>query len=156
MAYMKVVERGLPDKYKDSTTYRDLCSYCLNPEKSVYTGTKNLQSAETASEEMEAIAKQFKKEFGKRISHIILSFHGSELKSASTAAEIAEMCARYYAARYQIIWSVQIDPQVHIHMILNRISFIDGKKYPDRYADRHGFWQHVHQVLTLYGIQLWK
>lgn len=156
MAYIKVVERGQAHKYKDNGTYQDLIQYCCNPLKAVAVGVVNLQSAETAAAEMEYTAQKFKKAFGKRISHIIISFSRQEVKSVSAAEQIARACAQYYAGSYQILYCVHMTSNLHIHMIVNRVSFIDGKKYPDRYEDRSNFWFYVHRVLDRCGIRLWK
>mgnify|MGYP000414122011 CR=1 FL=1 len=58
--------------------------------------------------------------------------------------------------RYQVAYYIHWEPNPHIHMIVNRVSFVDGKKYPDRFADRQAFWQHVRYVLNGYGIFLCK
>lgn len=156
MAYMKVAERGKGYKYKDDDTYQDVIQYCCNPLKMVSFGLVNLQSLETAPAEMEHTAQKFKKAFGKRISHIIITFGPQEARSIFTVEQIAKRCAQYYAGRYQVFYCVHRTSTIHIHMILNRVSFIDGKKYPDRYEDRWGFWCHLHRVLDDYGIWLWK
>lgn len=156
MAYMKVVERGRSYKYKDDDTYEDLIQYCCNPMKMFSFGLVNLQSLETAPNEMEYTAQKFKKTFGKKISHIIITFSPQEVRSISTVEQIARACAQYYAARYQVFYCVHRTSTVHIHMIINRVSFIDGRKFPDKYEDRWSFWSHVHRVLNDYGIRLWK
>ena len=69
---------------------------------------------------------------------------------------IAEACGRFFADRYQVAYYIHWEPNPHIHMIVNRVSFVDGKKYPDRFADRQAFWQHVRYALNGYGIFLCK
>lgn len=156
MAYIKVVERTQSHKYRDDNTYDDLIHYCSNPAKMASYGLINLHSIETAPSEMEMIAQTFKKTFGKRISHTIISFSKQEVSTISLAENIAAVCASYYANRYQVFYCVHMEPNPHIHMIMNRVSFVDGMKYPDKYADRSSFWQHVRYVLNGYGIFLWK
>lgn len=156
MAYIKVVERSQPHKYRDNSTYHDLIHYCCDPTKAAAVGLINLQSIDTASAEMEFVAQKFKKEFGKKISHTIIEFNKQEVPSVSIAERIASACAQYYAASYQVFYCVHMEPNPHIHMIINRVSFVDGKKYPDKFADREGFWRHVRYILNEYGIFLWK
>ena len=72
MAYIKVVERGQSDKYKDDDTYQDLIHYCCDPSKATYIGLVNLRSVETAPMEMEAVARRFKKHMGKRSATLFL------------------------------------------------------------------------------------
>lgn len=156
MAYLKIVERSQTHKYRDDDAYSDLIRYCCDPMKMVAAGVLNLESVETAAAEMELTAQQFKKGFGKRISHIIIAFCKKETQSIAALNDIAKACALYYADKYQVLYCVHMEPNPHIHMIVNRVSFVDGKKYPDKYADRHGFWQHAYCVLNEYNIQLWK
>jgi len=153
---MKIVERGKNYKYKDNEAYRDLICYCCNPLKAAHIGTVNLKSIETAAVEMEAVTQRFHKEFGKRLSHIIISFSPQEVQTVSKVEWIARACAQYYGDRYQVLYCVHATSNIHIHMIVNRVSFVDGRKYPDKYEDRQAFWCHVHHVLRDYGIQLWK
>lgn len=156
MAYMKVVERNQSHKYKDNNSYRDLIQYCCNPAKAIHTGKINLQSIETAPEEMEQAARLFKKEFGKRISHIILAFRPGEAASMALVKQIADQCLQYYYSQYQAIYAIHKDPALHIHIIMNRVSLLDGKKYPDRYEDRYRLWAYIRNVMKQHGIQLWK
>ena len=159
MAYMKIVERGNENKYTDLDAYYDLISYwSCDPLKVVATGFANVTSIEQAAEEMEQVTRRFKKAYGKKVSHIIITFAPEELKYRSNESIqwIAEACMRYYADRYQVVYGIHNYPRPHIHMIFNRISFLDGKKYPDRYEDRDRFWVHVYRVLANYNIRLWK
>ena len=156
MAYMKVVERRQPYKYKDNDSYRDLIQYCCNPAKAIQIGWINLQSINTAPEEMEQTAQLFKKEFGKRISHIILAFKPGEVNSLTLAKQIADQCLQYYSAQYQAIYAIHKEPSLHIHIIMNRVSICNGKKYPDRYEDRYKLWAYIRSILKYHNIQLWK
>ena len=156
MAYIKFVERTLPYKYKDNSTYEDLLRYCGNPEKAVAAGVFRLESLTTAATEMQCIAQQFHKDYGTRIQHIIIAFTKRETHTLSMVQFIADACGRFFADRYQVAYYIHWEPNPHIHMIVNRASFVDGKKYPDRFADRQAFWQHVRYVLNGYGIFLCK
>lgn len=156
MAYMKVVERNQSHKYKDNDSYRDLIQYCCNPAKVIHVGWINLQSIDTAPEEMKQTARRFKKEFGKRISHIILAFKPGEAPSLDHVIQIADQCLQYYSSRYQAIYAIHREPSLHIHIIMNRISIFDGKKYPDRYEDRYKLWAYIRNIMRCHDIQLWK
>ena len=156
MAYIKFAERASSYKYKDETTYKDLLRYCSNPEKSVAAGTFHLKSLATAAAEMQYTAQQFHKDYGTRIQHIIIAFAKKETPTLSMVQFIADACGRFFADRYQVVYCIHWEPNPHIHMIVNRVSFVDGKKYLDRFADRQAFWQHVRYVLNGYGIFLCK
>lgn len=159
MAYIKVVERGKEGKYSDSESYHDLIHYCcLDSNKVVCNGCANIKSLDFAADEMAEVTRAAHKEFGKRISHTIIIFSPNELKHVSIDSlnRIAQRCMEYFSLRYQIVYGIHDKPVAHIHMVMNRVSFVDGKKYPDRYQDRQCFWTHVQDVLFDYDIRLWK
>lgn len=159
MAYMKVIERGKEDKYSDLDSYHDLIHYCcFDSSKVVCTGYVNISSLSSAANEMAEVARTAHKEFGKRITHTIITFSPDELKhiSMDSLNRIAQRCLEHYSSRYQVVYGIHGTPVAHIHMVMNRVSFVDGKKYPDRYQDRICFWQHVQDILFDYNIRLWK
>lgn len=157
MAYMKNVGNGKTDKYKDLHTYADVITYCCNPQKAYAIGFANVSSAQTAASEMEAVAAQGRQSSGRKICHIIVSFAPEELRhcSANTINYIAQRCMQYFSSRYQVLYVVHDYPRPHIHLVVNRVSFVDGKRYLDRYEDREKFWVFLHGLLSNYGIRLW-
>ena len=44
MAYIKFIGLGAPDKYKDSTAFSDIISYCCQPSKAIHIGLSHLSS----------------------------------------------------------------------------------------------------------------
>lgn len=157
MAYMKNVGKSRTDKYKDLDTYRDVIAYCCNPQKTYRIGFANVSSVQTAADEMELAASKGRKSSGKKICHIVVSFAPEELRyhSINTIDYIAQRCMRYFASRYQVLYAIHDYPHPHIHLVVNRVSFVDGKRYLDRYEDRERFWVFLHGILSNYGIRLW-
>lgn len=158
MAYLKFVGRADANKYKDSDSFHDLIAYITDPVKAVVVGTANLNSVETAAHEMETVAACGRKSSGKKLCHIVIAFSPEELRahSRNMVDEIARQCLQYFANRYQVVYSVHAYPQEHIHIVVNRVSPIDFRRYPDRYEDREKFWQFLWQILFHYNIRLWK
>ncbi len=87
-------------------------------------------SVNTAYEEMALTKKFFHKEDKTLGYHIIQSFKGNEV-SARTANQIGkELAEELWGDKYQVIICTHINKEnVHNHLILNSVSFIDGKKY---------------------------
>jgi hypothetical protein len=87
-------------------------------------------SLNTAYEEMELTKKFFHKEDKSLGYHIIQSFKGNEV-SPKTANQIGkELAEELWGDKYQIIICTHINKEnVNNHLILNSVSFIDGKKY---------------------------
>lgn len=87
-------------------------------------------SVNTAYEEMALTKKFFHKEDKTLGYHIIQSFKGNEV-SPKTANQIGkELAEELWGDKYQVVICTHINKKnVHNHLILNSVSFIDGKKY---------------------------
>ena len=87
-------------------------------------------SVDTAYEEMALTKKFFHKEDKTLGYHIIQSFKGNEV-SPSMANQIGiELAQELWGDKYHIIVCTHINKEnIHNHLILNSVSFIDGKKY---------------------------
>ena len=85
---------------------------------------------ENAYEEMMLIKKNFHKENGRLGYHFIQSFKGKEV-SAKECNDIGmELAQSLWGDKYQVLICTHIDKDnVHNHIILNSVSFIDGSKY---------------------------
>ena len=87
-------------------------------------------SVETAYEEMALTKKFFHKEDKTLGYHIIQSFKGNEV-SPKLANQIGkELAEELWRDKYQVVICTHINKEnVHNHMIVNSVSFIDGIKY---------------------------
>ena len=87
-------------------------------------------SVETAYEEMALTKKSFHKEDKTLGYHIIQSFKGNEV-SPKLANQIGiELAEELWGNKYQVVICTHINKEnVHNHMIVNSVSFIDGIKY---------------------------
>ena len=87
-------------------------------------------SVETAYEEMALTKKFFHKEDDILVYHIIQSFKGNEV-SPKLANQIGkELAEELWGDKYQVVICTHINKEnVHNHMIVNSVSFIDGIKY---------------------------
>ncbi len=80
--------------------------------------------------EMMLVKKNFHKEDGRLGYHFIQSFKGKEV-SAEECNDIGmELANSLWGDKYQVLVCTHIDKDnVHNHIILNSVSFIDGSKY---------------------------
>ena len=87
-------------------------------------------SVDTAYEEMALTKKFFHKEDKTLGYHIIQSFKGNEV-SPERANQIGkELAEELWGNKYQVVICTHINKEnIHNHLILNSVSFIDGKKY---------------------------
>ncbi len=93
-------------------------------------------TAKNTYNDMMLVKKSFHKETGRLGYHIIQSFEGKEV-SPAIANEIGEqLVEELFGDKYQAIICTHTNKfNVHNHIILNSVSFIDGKKYHNSNAD---------------------
>lgn len=157
MAQLKFIERDKNGRRIIHPSYHDLIySCCFASNKAIHTGQANIRSLLFASCEMEQVVRAARNETFNYVSHMLITFSPDDAKDISmgTLDHIAQLCINYYAPRYQLVYGIHNTSMPHIHIIMNRISFIDGTLYLNEYQDQHGFRDHVQQVLSNYNIQL--
>ena len=107
-------------------------NYAMNGEK-----TENgiLVSAinclpETAYSQMMLTKKAFHREDGRLGYHIIQSFNGNEISPDKCNKIGLELAKELWGDKYQVIVCTHTNKQnIHNHIVLNSVSFIDGSKY---------------------------
>ncbi len=107
-------------------------NYAMNGEK-----TENgiLVSAinclpQTAYSQMMLTKKTFHKEDGRLGYHIIQSFNGDEISPDKCNKIGLELAQQLWGDKYQVIVCTHTNKKnVHNHIVLNSVSFIDGRKY---------------------------
>ena len=93
-------------------------------------------NVDTAYEEMALTKKFFHKE-GKTLGyHIIQSFKGNEVPSEKANQIGRKLAEELWGDKYQIVICTHINKEnVHNHIIMNSVSFVDGKKYHNSNAE---------------------
>ena len=87
-------------------------------------------SVENSYEEMALTKKFFHKEDKTLGYHIIQSFKGNEVSPQKANQIGKELAEELWGDKFQVVICTHINKEnVHNHMILNSVSFIDGKKY---------------------------
>ena len=87
-------------------------------------------SVDTAYEEMALTKKFFHKEDNILGYHIIQSFKGNEVSPKLSNQIGKELAEELWGDKYQVVICTHINKEnVHNHIILNSVSFIDGYKY---------------------------
>ena len=150
MATYKVTGIGEHRKFFDDNSYIDCINYIFNPQKAAYIGGCNVSSAQMAALEMEQTAIAFNKNSGKRIRHSIVSFTQQEHITPEQANSYAQKIIQHYAREYQIVYAVHTNTdEVHIHLAMNQISYLDGHRYEGKKKDYYDFLQHIRCVTHL-------
>lgn len=150
MATYKVIGLGQPGKFFDVNSYQDAISYITNPSKAAYIGGAGITSIDSAAKEMAQIANIFGKTSGKKLRHSVLSFGENEAVTPKMADSYAREIIQYYAPEYQIVYAVHENTDdLHIHFVMNHISFVDGHRYAGKKQDYYAFQRHMKQVTHL-------
>ena len=150
MATYKVTGIGEHQKFFDDNSYQDCIRYIFNPQKATYIGGCSISSAQMAATEMEQTAVFFGKNSGKRVRHSIVSFDQREHITPEQANICAQKIIQHYAHEYQIVYAVHTNTnEVHIHLIMNQISYLDGHRYGGKKKDYYDFMRHIRCVTHL-------
>ncbi len=107
-------------------------NYAMNGEKTengIFVSAVNCLP-ETAYSQMMLTKKAFHKEDGRLGYHIIQSFNGNEISPEKCNKIGVELAQQLWGDKYQVLVCTHINKKnVHNHIVLNSVSFIDGSKY---------------------------
>ena len=117
----------------EKTTLDAGITYATNPEKTeqhFFTSVLNCESCETAYVEMQATKRRFGKLGGVVGYHFIQSFAPGEVTPEQAHRIGVEFAERLFCKRYEAVIGTHLDKaHLHNHVVVNSVSFVDGKKY---------------------------
>ena len=151
MAVLKI--KSVPQKYTDELAYQQLLDYIMRLDKTpdYYIGGFAVHP-QYAAEEMQLVSQAYHQNRGVRLRHWIISFEKHELADAWHANQFAQMACRFYADTYQIVYSVHEDAaHLHIHFVMNMISYLDGKRYAGKKKDYYDYQNYLQGVAEVFG-----
>ena len=154
MATFKVIGRGQNGKYMDDYAREDVIAYVLQNDKTPHHciggAAVNIYNA---LQEMTLLARAFHKDTGLRLRHSVISFENDRGITLKAANQIAQQAIAYFGSAYQIIYAVHEDTEhLHIHLVMNSVSYLDGMKYHGSKKDYYSFIGYMKVVLRPYGI----
>lgn len=140
-------------KYRDLRSRSDLISYITNPQKAPNHVFYAMVDPSDPVGHMNRIATQFGKTDGVQARHFVFSFLPTEVNSPSVASCIAQDIALYFGQEYQTVAAVHEDKaHLHIHVITNSISYVDGHRYYGKKREHYQTMKQVRHILRRYGI----
>ncbi len=117
---------------EDKTALDDKISYSTNPEKTeerLFERAINCTSVAQAADEMNCTKERFQKTNGILGYHIIQSFKPDEITPEMTHQIGVEFAQRLFGDRFEIVVGTHLDKNhLHNHIVINSVSFVDGKK----------------------------
>ena len=140
-------------KYYEDHSKDDVIQYVLNPDKArSYYGSYGV-NINAPAESMNIVSAHFGKSQGVQLRHFIISFYPDELNDPAIANEIAKEFMVFFSNDYQTIYAVHQDkPHLHIHIIINSVSYVDGHRYYGTRAEFKSMQKYMQNVLKKYGI----
>lgn len=156
MAVFKVIGCGEDGKYMDVDCRKDVIGYCLQAAKTTHGFIGGMSvNPENAAAEMSILAGLYYQERGLRLRHWIISFDESEISDPQIADQFARRTIPYYGSTYQIIYAVHEDTdQIHIHFVMNMISYQDGRRYRGVKKDYYDYLRILNEIAASYGFSV--
>lgn len=103
---------------------------------------------ENAYEQMMAVKRYFGKTSGNQLVHFVISFNNS-FYGEDEILGLGYRIGQYFGDRYQLVFGVHhkvnharngtVSSYNHLHIIMNSVSFLDGKMYADNKGDTYKF-----------------
>lgn len=108
---------------------------------SVMWGTREMElDSEHVANRMIANNRAHGKTEGNLIKHRVVSFHELDYIMPNEANELAAYLAKAYGESYITAYAVHVDTcNIHIHLAVNTIGWLDGKRFSISYESR---WLH--------------
>ena len=110
---------------------------------------------DTAYFQMMLTKKTFHKEGGRLGYHIIQSFDGKEVSPEKCNSIGVEFAQSLFGDKYQVLVCTHIDKEnIHNHIVLNSVSFVDGLKYHNSNAELAFLRETNDELCRKYGLSI--
>ena len=142
-------------KYHDMESYQSIINYITQPRKTPhhYIDSVHLDPLDPA-QSMYRVAEQFGQTNGVHVRHFIVAFDPSEPVTLGIANLIGQEIIRYLGEHFQAIYAVHEDKShLHIHIVSNAVSHVDGHKYRGTREVFHRFEDFVRRTVQKYGVR---
>lgn len=110
---------------------------------------------DNAYEQMMYVKRYFSKTSGNQLMHFVVSFDVRSVNDEDTALRCGYRIAQYFDDRFQTVFSVhekdscynsKLKSMYHVHLILNSVSFIDGKMFAEGKGELASFAEYIGNV----------
>ena len=131
---LKKTVNYITDSEKTDSDLARKIDYALNLEKTsseqfLYESVINLPDVSSAYERMQATKKRFSKTSGVLGYHIIQSFKPGEITADQCHELGRKLAGEMFGAGYEIVIGTHLNKEhLHNHIVVNSVSFTDGKK----------------------------
>lgn len=95
------------------------------------------------------VREYFGKTSGNPLVHIVIAFN-DDVKDLETAAEYTQKCASYFSPMYQVLYCTHMKDthcgSMHGHIVINSVSYLNGKMITTGYEEMYFFNEYVSEV----------
>lgn len=131
------------ESYSNQSDLVNVINYVFNPCKVLsnsYGGLQvRLESIESIIKDFLFVKNIYGKTDGRQLRHFIISFDPEDNISPQEALKMAYIASEYYSD-YQMVFTVHENkPNLHIHFVMNSVSYKTGKKYAGGECDWYSF-----------------
>ena len=122
------------DTYGGLRYLKHAVKYLEDGEKALYTGSFGVtpEPLEDTFAQMVAVRKYFGKVSGNPLMHFIISFD-EKVVTLNQAIDSASQLTNFFSNEYQGVWCVHYKKRAgsyfHVHIVMNTVSFVNGKMY---------------------------
>ena len=112
--------------------------------------------SDNAYEQMMIVKKYFGKTSGNQLMHFIISFN-ENFDDPKECMKYAYRFAKYFGNRFQVCYALHfkiacddngvVKSFYHLHMILNSVSYVDGKMFSDGKDSINKFMEYVSKII---------
>lgn len=110
-----------------------------------------------AAYQMEQTKAYYNKQDGRQYKHYVLSFAESEISKDSAKTYAKELAEKCFGDRYEVAVGIHINSKggkIHAHIVVNSVSFIDGKKLHISKNDLENFKKINDNIARKYGLKI--
>lgn len=131
MAVFKLITK---EYYKQPKSVAGMIEYVMNPEKTKggFIGGNGIFPCSTIDDvimQFQLVKNVWCKNEGVQLQHFVVSFSYEENVDPYQAYISAYWISNFYGGIYQVVYAVHEDTEnVHIHFLVNSVSYIDGRK----------------------------
>ena len=114
-------------------------------------------SPKKAYEQMTTVKKYFGKTSGNQLMHFMISFN-ENMDTVDKCKEATYEIAKYFGERFQVCYAIHYDPNCdengvvrslyHLHMIVNSVSYVDGKMFSKGKDDINRFMHYISDIIN--------
>lgn len=145
---VKVIDEG----YEHPLALKGLLKYIFTDKSTgnrcYYIGGANVDP-KNAEEEMGAVKRAYRKTEGRIARHFVVSLGSDGVFLPHEANILARKICEYYCMRFQIVYAVHEDTKnLHIHFVMNTVSFVDGRMFSEGPAELQRFKYYVQQLIN--------